>query len=184
MKGLGEKIKFLRKKLGMTIVEVERKTGIDKATLSRMEQGKMEGTLQSHMKIAEALGIRLPELYDNVLNELEQSKDKKAKEKLETFSHSSGAVAELLTAGVLQKKMMPLLLKIKPAGETEKEEYPALTERFIFVLEGSIKLFMGQESKTLKKGESLYFSGSRAHHLQNPFSSEAQCLSVITPVSL
>ena len=184
MKGLGEKIKFLRKKLGLTIVDVERKTGIDKATLSRMEQGKMEGTLQSHMKIADVLGIRLPELYEDVLHDLEQSKDKKAKEKLETFSHSSGAIAELLTAGVLQKKMMPLLLKIKPSGQTEKEEYPAPTERFVFVLEGSIKLFLGEESKTLKKGESLYFNGARAHHLQNPFSSEAQCLSVITPVSL
>ena len=171
MKGLGEKIKFLRRKQGRTLVDLEKKTGIDKATLSRIERGKMEGTLQSHMKIAEALGIRLPELYDHVLHALEKSRDKKTQEKFETFSHSSGAVAELLATGILQRKMMPILLKIKAGGETEKEEYPPLTERFLFVLEGSVKIFMGQESKILKKGESIYFNGSRPHHLTNPFSS-------------
>src|SRR5688572_14590497 len=116
MKGLGERIKNLRKERNITLVEVASRTGIDQATLSRIENGKMTGTLDSHMKIADVLGIRLPELYDDVLSKISEVKDKLAKQKVETFSHSSGAVAELLTTGILQKKMMPILLKIKAKG--------------------------------------------------------------------
>ena len=185
MKGLGEKIKSFRKKRGLTLVEISQNTGIDPATLSRIENGKMPGTLDSHMKIAESLGVRLPELYENVLTELHEEKDKKKRERVETFSHSSGAVAELLTTAALQKKMMPLLLRIKPKGRTEEEEFPLSTERFIYILQGELHLRFAGESKNLKKGESLYFTASRLHHFENPSKSqEAQCLSVISPVSL
>jgi len=109
MKGLGERVKFLRKSRKLTLVEVAKKTGIDQATLSRIENGVMVGTLHSHMKIAEILGVSLPDLYKEASDKLNQAKEKAARQKFESFSHSSGAVSELLTSGVLQKKMMPVL---------------------------------------------------------------------------
>lgn len=184
MKGLGERIKKLRKERKVTLVEVAHKTGIDQATLSRIENGKMTGTLESHMKIAEALGIRLPQLYEDLVSKVEEAQDKIAKKKLESFSHSSGAVAELLTSGVLQKRMMPLLLKIKPKGSTEPEEYSALTERFLYVVTGTIEITLGPDKKELKSGETLYFNAGQTHHFKNTSKSEARCLSIMTPVSL
>ena len=184
MKGLGERIKNLRKERGITLVEIAKKTGIDQATLSRIENGKMTGTLDSHMKIAEALGMRLPDLYEDVMNKVNEAREKATRQKVETFSHSSGAVAELLTSGILQKKMMPILLKIKPKGRTEAEEYSAATERFIYVLKGALEVSAGKEKKVLKEGESLYFNASLSHSFVNPYKEEAQCLSVMTPASL
>ncbi len=184
MKGLGERIKTLRKERKVTLVEVAQKTGIDQATLSRIENGKMTGTLESHMKIAEALGIRLPQLYEDLVNKVEEAQDKIAKKKVESFSHSSGAVAELLTSGVLQKKMMPLLLKIKPKGSTEPEEYSSFTERFVYVITGTVEITLGSDKKILKSGETLYFNAGQTHHFKNISKSEARCLSIMTPVSL
>src|SRR3989338_3880805 len=97
MKGLGQRIRHLRKARKLTLVEIAKKTGIDQATLSRIENGVMIGTLNSHMRIATALGIPLPDLYENVLEKIHEAKERVAKEKLETFSHSTAAVAELLT---------------------------------------------------------------------------------------
>ena len=184
MKGLGERVKTLRKSRKLTLVEVSKRTGIDQATLSRIENGVMTGTLDSHMKIADVLGVPLPDLYREVIDKVNQVKEHGVKKKLETFSHSSGAVAELLTTGILQKKMMPILLKIKRKGHTESEESPAGTERFIYVLKGCITLSTGRESKSLKAGENLYFNASVPHHFKNPSKSEAWCLSVTTPTSL
>ena len=184
MKGLGEKIKALRKARKMTLVQVAKSTGIDQATLSRIENGKMTGTLDSHRLIADALGIRLPELYESVISQLNEAKDKIAKQKIETFSHSSGAVSELLTTGILQKKMMPVLLKIKSKGHTEVEEYPAPTERFVYLLKGDVEAMVGKESKRLKEGDSLYFDASLPHHFINRLKGESSILSVITPTSL
>jgi quercetin dioxygenase-like cupin family protein len=84
----------------------------------------------------------------------------------------------------VQKKMMPLLLKIKPKGSTEPEEYPAFTERFIYILTGTIEITLGPDKKSLKSGETLYFNAGQSHHFKNVSKSEARCLSVMTPVSL
>ena len=184
MKGLGNRLKTLRKERRLTLVEVAKKSGVDQATLSRMENGKMTGTLDSHMRLAEVFAIRLPELYEQVVGKLEEAKDKIARQKIETFSHSSGAVAELLTTAVLQKKMMPVLLKLKARAHTENEEYSGVTERFIYVLKGSAEIVLAQEKKVLKESESLYFNASRPHHFRNAGKNDCQMLSVITPSSL
>lgn len=184
MDGLGKKIRELRKKQALTIVDITAKTGIDKATLSRIESGKMRGTVNAHMKIAEALNIRLPDLYEGVLSGQQAKEEKISKKKIETFSHASGAVAELLTSGALQKKMLPVLLKIKAGGRTETEEYPIGTERFAYIMSGAVELTLGTETLSLKRGESLYFNAARPHHFENQGTAEAVCMSVITPASL
>ena len=184
MKGLGQRIKSLRKSRKLTLVEVAKETGIDQATLSRIENGVMIGTLNSHMKIAQALGLNLPDLYVDVLNKIGEAKDKLVRQKLETFSHSSGAVAELLTSNILQKKMMPIALKIKPKGLTETEEYAPGAERFIYVVKGSVVAVIGKDEKRLSPGENLYFNAAAPHHFQNVTKSDCQILSVLTPASL
>ena len=184
MKGLGERIRSLRKARRLTIVDVAKNTGIDQATLSRIENGKMTGTLDSHRRIAEALGVRLTELYESVMQQIAQNKDRKVLQKMETFSHSGGAVAELLATGLFQKKMMPVLLKLKGRGRTETEELPAFSERFIYVLRGSVEVVLGKEASALHQGGSLYFNAALPHSFKNKLKSEAQILSVVTPVSL
>jgi len=184
MKGLGQRLKTLRKERRLTLVEVSQKTGIDQATLSRMENGKMTGTLDSHMKLAEVFGIRLPELYEQVVEKLQEAKDKLVRQKIETFTHSSGAVAELLTTAVLQKKMMPVLLKLKAKAHTETEEYSPVTERFVYVLKGSAEATIGREKSALKDGSSLYFNAGIPHSFRNSGKAECWILSVITPSSL
>lgn len=184
MKGLGDKVRDLRKSKRLTLVEVAKSSGIDQATLSRIENGKMTGTLDSHRRIADALGVRLTDLYESAMRQLTQAGDRKAQRKIETFSYSGGAVAELLATGVLQKKMMPVLLKLKGKGRTETEELPLFSERFIYVLKGSAEVTLDKESKVLSQGESLYFNASLPHSFKNRLKTETQLLSVITPVSL
>lgn len=184
MKGLGERIKTLRKARKLTLVEVSHRTDIDQATLSRMENGIMTGTVASHMKLAEVLGLSLPDLYKDVLNKQAEPKEKAAREKVETFSHSTGAVAELLTTGILQKKMMPVMLRIRAGGRTAAEEFTAGSERFVYVVKGTLEIVAENRSHALKAGESLYFNSSIPHHFKNPGRIECQTLSILTPTSL
>ena len=183
MKGLGKRIRALRKARKLTLVEISKKTGIDQATLSRIENEKMTGTLDSHMRLAEALGVRLPELYDQVISQIHEAREKAVRRRLETFSHSSGAITQLLTTGILQKKMMPVLLKLKTKGRTETEEYPSTTERFVYVVRGAVEILIGKEKTPLHQGESLYFDASKPHHFKNASKGASCCISVLTPTS-
>jgi len=63
---MGKRIKELRKLKRMTLVRLSEKSGVQLATLSRIENNKMTGSLESHAQICLALGIKLSELYEGV----------------------------------------------------------------------------------------------------------------------
>lgn len=183
MKGLGERIRTLRISRRLTLTQISTKTGIDQATLSRIENGIMTGTLASHMKIADALGVTLPDLYEVALARRNEAGDKAVKNRMESFFSPSGAVAELLTGGILQKKMLPVLLKLKPKGSTSTEQLPPGSERFLYILSGGIELTVEKEKRFFKAGESTYFNAALPHVMRNAASSESKLISVVTPAS-
>jgi len=60
---IGNTIKRLRKQKVMTLKSMAKLTGIDVATLSRIENDKMEGGLNTYMLIAGGLDLKLSELF-------------------------------------------------------------------------------------------------------------------------
>jgi len=60
---LGFTIRRLRTERNMTLVQVSDLTGIQPATLSRMENNKMIGTLDSYNALSEAFRMKLSELF-------------------------------------------------------------------------------------------------------------------------
>ena len=179
LKGLGKRIQFLRKERKITLVGMAKKSGIDPATLSRMENERMVGTVDSHRRICDVLGIRLPELYETITQKLEEARDKEARQKLEKFSQSSGVVTELLTTGVSQKRMMPTLLRLKAKGYSKTETHPAATERFVYLLKGAVSIKVGNQENLLYPGDSLYFRASTPHSFHNNAKTESELLSIL-----
>jgi transcriptional regulator with XRE-family HTH domain len=64
---IGKKVQELRKAKGMSLSELASKSGVQIATLSRIEHQKMVGTLESHIHIARALDVDLCGLYRDIL---------------------------------------------------------------------------------------------------------------------
>lgn len=173
---LGPKIRQLRREKGLTLVEIAQKTGIAQATLSRIETGTMIGTVESHAKIAEILGVPLPELY--------MPEDNRGKRTAHTPSakravhHVRNTQWELLTPEDPQKKMTPWMAALQPGAETSWEEKPSGTEKFIYMLEGEALVRIGQNEYFLKNGETLYFDASLPHQIVNSSSRTARLLIV------
>jgi len=65
MVNFSTRIKKYRTAKGVSQKEIALEVGIDQAQYSRIESGKVEPTLSSLGKIADALGVRLPELLDD-----------------------------------------------------------------------------------------------------------------------
>ena len=181
---IGQKVKELRKKQKMSLSELSQKSGVQIATLSRIEHMRMVGTLESHIQIAKALGVDVTQLYQEVLNEGKLLEVKTAPSPADVFVHSAQSSYEMLTNKILEKKMMPILLKIEPGGQTNTEQNPPETEKFVFVLEGKIEVKIGQESYPLSKNNSLYFDASLAHYFINIGKTAAKVICVSTPVAL
>ncbi|MBI5893752.1 MAG: helix-turn-helix transcriptional regulator [Deltaproteobacteria bacterium] len=63
-KELGEKIRGLRKAAGLTQEELDEKTGLSYKFIGELERGQVNVSLDSLVKITEALGVQMGSLFD------------------------------------------------------------------------------------------------------------------------
>lgn len=61
---LGKKITENRTKNGQTLDDIEFSTGIDSSDVNKYEKGKINITIKTLIKIADALGVSPKELFD------------------------------------------------------------------------------------------------------------------------
>ena len=181
---IGARLRALRKDQKVTLVELAKASGVDAATISRIETGKMSGTLESHIQLAASLGLKVTDLYSGI----EEARTKDAvtlqspSEQKDVYVHQAGKSSiAMLTTDVMRKKLMPVLVTIEPGGATQREETKVGTEKFLYVLDGTVEAKIGQETHALKHGSSLYFDASIPHSLKNSGKTIARCLSVVTP---
>ena len=183
-KTIGARLRALRKSQKVTLVELAKSSGVDTATISRIETGRMTGTLESHVRLSTALGVKLTELYAGI----EEARVKAgvtvqpASQRSEAYVHEAGKSAmTMLTTEILKKKLMPVLITIESGGSTHREEARVGTEKFLYVLEGTLEAKVGEATHVLKRGSSLYLDASIPHLLKNPGPRTAKCLAVVTP---
>lgn len=70
---LGNTIRRLRTERGLTLIELSDKTGIQPATLSRMENNKMVGSLDAFNALAEAFKMKLSELFQECEKDIHEA---------------------------------------------------------------------------------------------------------------
>ncbi len=181
---IGKTLKKMRKKQGLKLSDLAELTGIQPATLSRIENQKMRGTVESHMKIARALSIDITQLYQAAINEDKEIPDRPQEDAVDIFSPNEKSSYEILTPKVFTKKMLPTLLQVEANGKTNIEQSPAGSEKFIYVLEGDIDIIIEKEKYSLRANHSLYFEASLKHYFINQGAQTAKILCVVTPVTL
>ena len=59
---LGERLKEIRRTLGLTLEEASQKTGLARSTLSKIENEQISPTFSVMQKLASGLDIELPQL--------------------------------------------------------------------------------------------------------------------------
>lgn len=121
--------KGLKKLRGsMTQSELSKISGVDKAIISKIESGKMSGTLACHKKIAEALGLKLSEFYHC----LEDGKFHTAEfcpgheKRVGTYPD----FMEVLTNLPFSKKLLPSIITLQPLERISLAETDKEVERF------------------------------------------------------
>ena len=180
IKNLGQRIRKLRKEKNLTLVDVAEKTAIAQATLSRIETGGMVGTVESHEKIAEVLGIGLAELYTGVDSRYDQTAHTSTKDRKVT-QHTKNVHVELLTTESSKKKITPLLFTLTKGSKTQSEKNDRGVEKFIYVLEGTVSILIDRESFVVGPGETLYFDASIPHRYLNEEGKTARFLLTVSP---
>lgn len=175
---IGRKMREIRKQKKITLIELSKSTDVAQATLSRMENGQMLGTVESHQKIAEALGTSLSNLYEGIDTRSETVKIQKSSEKRKIVSKTTNVRAELLLPNVSSKKIVPVLVTINPNSKTSMDQADRGIEKFLWVVEGEIKVIFENTEYDLQTNDTLYFDASAPHQFVNQTSKTIKLLSI------
>ena len=179
---LGKKLKTLRG--NMTQAELARRSGIDKAIISKLEADKMPGTVKCHTKLAEAFGMKLSEFYAYMENGKPECVEFRPGNTKTDFYED---FLEILTSRPLVKRILPTFITLKPNEEKFLEETLKKVERFLIVIDGQVEIETDGKYYSLKKeqdsgkGDSIYSTSQSRHRLKNTGDKPAVILCVSSP---
>lgn len=179
-----KRLKELRKQKQFTLEQLARRAGCTKSYISQLEKGTGAPSVSMLGRLADALEVHVVDLFRRN-NRGEQGNWCLRKTDRRSIQYPDGeVVSQLLTKGVFQKKMQPLLSVIKPGGKLDKSGtmvHPKGSEEFVLVLKGEVEFEIGTERLLLQEGDTLYFNGDISHHWVNIGKEAAEVLFVWTP---
>ncbi|MGW3602764.1 helix-turn-helix domain-containing protein [Micromonospora sp. NPDC005161] len=168
---VGPRLKHLRLRRGLTLTDLAEETGISASTLSRLEAGLRRPTLEQLLPLARAYGVTLDELVD-----APPTGDPRIN--LRPIAGGDGSTILPLTRrpGGIQAYKFVLL-----TGADDREPDLRTHEGYdwVYVLNGTLRLVLGEHHLILKPGEAAEFDTRTPHWFGSTSSGPVEFLSLI-----
>lgn len=162
--GVGPKLRALRLKKKMGLVELGRHTGLSAAMISKVERGVLFPTLPTLLRIALVFGVGLDHFFTASATRKASGIVRRAERT--RFSERLGGrdVAwefECLDFTATERKLNAYWVKFAPVARPRTHEHPGA--EFIHVLKGALRLRLGDDEHELDEGDSMYFDSAQPH---------------------
>jgi quercetin dioxygenase-like cupin family protein len=169
---VGKKIKKARTDKKMTYETLANETGFSIDFLKKVEAGKLTPPVGSLLQISRALEIDSGDL-------LKEEEDR-MQDRIKAYTKRTASYAyTTLTPGAENKHLKAFRVKIDAMKDHEGVSYNHEGEEFVYVLEGTIEVVVGEHINTVAAGESLHFNSGIQHLLRNIGKTDAELLVVI-----
>jgi transcriptional regulator with XRE-family HTH domain len=164
-KHIGERIKRLRLKRSMGLVELGRHTGLSASFLSQLETGRVVPTLRNLARIALVFGKDLSYFFESEPHTLFSIHRKGARVRLpQTGVADPTYYFESLGYMVPDRRLDPYyaeFIPVKKEGELRPHVHPGY--EFLYVLEGKLEIHHADKTHILDAGDGVYFDASTPH---------------------
>jgi transcriptional regulator with XRE-family HTH domain len=164
-KHIGERIKRLRLKKSMGLVELGKHTGLSASFLSQLETGRVVPTLRNLARIAMVFSKDLSYFFETEPQSVFRIHRRKERVRLpQTGVDSPTYFFESLGYMVPDRYMDPYFAEFVPlAKDTEPKAHLHPGFEFLYVLDGELELHHGDHKCLLEGGDAVYFDASTAH---------------------
>ena len=164
---IGIRIKNLREQKGLSLAELSKLTGFDVAFLEGIEKEQVQPQLGTVIKLSKALDSAFGRIVSGVGDRL-YSVTRKNERRIvsRSTSHTGKRKAYTymsLAPDVRGRHMEALLVQLEEDPEEEISVHEG--EEFIFVLDGIVKMKIGDDSFSLEPGDSIYYLSTTPHHI-------------------
>ena len=163
--GIGAKIRALRLKKKMGLVELGRHTGLSAAMLSKIERGRLHPTLPTLLRIALVFSVGLEFFFAGareqplvaVMRKAQRVRlpDRPGQHPAYRFESLDYAATERRFNSYLAEFLPPTKENVRPHAHPGVE--------FIYLLTGALSIAIAGEEHTLAAGDSMYFDANLPH---------------------
>src|SRR5690349_11184718 len=163
--GLGEKLRTLRLKKSMGLVELGKHTGLSPAMLSKLEREKLFPTLPTLLRIAMVFGVGLDHFFTD-----ERKRHVVAivrKEERMRFPETTGGLVafhfESLDFKATERKLNGFYAEFESvqAEKVRTHQHPGV--ELLYMISGKLELSIGSEVHSLAPGDAIYFDSAVRH---------------------
>ena len=184
---IGSNIKQIRISKKMKIVEVARKTNLSSSLISQIENNRVQLSLLSLTKIANALEIPPGSFFekqnstlnnDNLLQNESTLIVRNGRNKI--LSPNKGVKYFLLTPS-LSGNIQFLYAIFKKHSKTAERAYKHVGEECAYILKGNLQIELSGEKYDLKEGDSIFFNAQNPHRVINNSNEDAEAIWVNSP---
>lgn len=164
--GIGAKIRALRLKKKMGLVELGKHTGLSPAMLSKIERGRLFPTLPTLLRIALVFSVGLEFFFAGARDKplvAVVRKSQRVKLPDSPGARQAGYRFESLDYPATERRFNSYLAEFLPPTNENLRPHAHPGVEFIYALAGGLTVGIGGEEHALGAGDSIYFDSSLPH---------------------
>jgi transcriptional regulator with XRE-family HTH domain len=164
-KRIGERIKYLRLKKSLGLVELGKHTGLSASFLSQLETGRVVPTLRNLARIAMVFSKDLNYFFEEEPQTLFKIHRRKDRVRLpQSGAEDPAYYFESLGYLVPDRQMDPYYAEFLPAKPgRERRAHQHVGCEFLYVLSGQLEVQHGSTTYYLGEGDAVYFDANTVH---------------------
>jgi transcriptional regulator with XRE-family HTH domain len=161
---IGEKLRRLRLRKKMGLVQLGRHTGLSAAMLSKVERGRLFPTLPTLLRIAMVFNVGLEHFFTDGRHIVAVARKKDRLVFEEKFGGSDVVYRfQCLDFNAGDRKVNAFYAEFPQIAPVRARTHEHDGVEFIYVLSGSLSVNIGEEENMLRKEDAIYFDSSVAH---------------------
>lgn len=178
---IGLKLRQLRLRKKIALVDLGKHTGFSASMLSQLENGKLIPTLPTLARIAMVFDVGVDHFFTSkrgrfLFSVIRANERIKFPEKAEMTKPSF--VFECLAYSVQDKSIQCYMAEFPPLAEHEVNPHTHDGAEFVFLMEGKLEIRYHDDVHILNSGDSAYFDGAEPHSYRGLSAKPAKALVV------
>lgn len=164
---IGIRLKELRKAMGLSMKKLTEETKLSSSLFSRIENGLVMPSIPTLQTISDIFKVDIGYFFREEKEDrryvINREGDRKV---IHSERGSKGQVTyevENLAKGMEKPFMEPFIVTIMRRNDEDVEAVKHGGQELIYVIEGKIRLTLGEKKFVLKKGDAAYFDGDTPH---------------------
>jgi transcriptional regulator with XRE-family HTH domain len=176
---VGERVKALRRSMGMSLRELSERSGVSAPMLSQVERGDTSPTLTVAARIASGLELTLSQLLRLDEGQHVVVVHKGSGRARERGGHRTEELTPALPGQRADVSRHTLDPNASTGGPSDPPMHEAGARETAVVVEGTLTLVVDSEDHTLHAGDAVTFDADLPHHFENRGASPCEFVAVV-----